>query len=108
MKRSIAAKQSAPIVIIAAVISSIMSRSSSQYICVGTKRINEDVCEGDAIISLFRLRPVEKTSPRSSHIAANGGDLRSPSPRQSFDDTDTVDECLHLMVTDGDYTFYKR
>ena len=93
------------------------SSSTSQYICVGTKRISIDEggeeCDGDAIISLFRLRPAKRTStPRSSPTAAvaaaDGRDWRSPSPRESFDGNSTVDDCLHLMTTDGEYTYYKR
>ncbi len=90
-----------------------MSSSSSQYICVGTKRISIDEEEygGDACISLFRLRKLKQrsssTSP-SATAAIEGRDWRSPSPRDSFDGNSTVDNCLHLMATDGELTFYKR
>ena len=84
----------------------------SSYVCVGTKRISIDeeedcVGDGDAIISLFRLRPIKSTRS-SSTSTAEGRDWRSPSPRESFDGDSTVDDCLHLMATDGEYTYYKR
>jgi hypothetical protein len=87
------------------------SSGSNQYICIGTKRISidQDEYDGDACISLFRLRPAKKNS-RSSPTAAEaleGRDWRSPSPRESFDGNSTVDDCLHLMATDGEHTFYK-
>lgn len=97
------------------VMDSIMSSSSgnNQYICVGTKRISieEDEYDGDACISLFRLRPAKKNSRSSPSAAASaaieGRDWSSPSPRESFDGNNTVDHCLHLMATDGEHTFYK-
>ena len=96
-----------------------MRSSSNQYVCVGTKRISieEDGFDGDgdACISLFRLRPATKNNRSSSTSTATasaaaieGRDWRSPSPRESFDGNSTVDDCLHLMATDGDNTFYKR
>ncbi len=88
-----------------------MSSNSNQYICVGTKRISIDEEEygGDACISLFRLRkPKQRSSSSSSPAAIEGRDWRSPSPRESFDGNSTVDDCLHLMATDGELTFYKR
>lgn len=89
------------------------SSNSTQYICVGTKRISIDeeedcVGDGDAIISLFRLRPMKSTRSSSTSTAEVSRDWRSPSPRESFDGSSTVDDCLHLMATDGEYTYYKR
>ncbi len=90
------------------------SSNSTQYVCVGTKRISideEEDCvggDGDAIISLFRLRPMKSTRSSSTSTADVSRDWRSPSPRESFDGSSTVDDCLHLMATDGEYTYYKR
>ena len=86
--------------------------SSNQYLCVGTKRISINDGEyngnGDACISLFRLRPSKRrSSPSSANAPIEGRDWRSPSPRESFDNNTTVDDCLHLMATDGELTFYK-
>ena len=95
-------------------ITSIMSSSSNQYICVGTKRISieEEEYGGDACISIFRLRPPKQRSSSTSHASTastiEGRDWRSPSPRDSYDGNSTVDDCLHLMATDGEHTFYKR
>lgn len=94
-----------------------MSSSSSQYVCVGTKRIsiiNDDEedsgGDGDAIISLFRQRPAKMSrSSSTSRSSPTSSDYwRSPSPRESFDSSSTVDDSLHLMATDGEYTYYKR
>ena len=92
------------------------SSSSSQYVCVGTKRISiindeEDDNsggDGDAIISLFRQRPAKSRSSSTSRSSPTSSDWRSPSPRESFDSNCTVDDSLHLMATDGEYTYYKR
>lgn len=78
---------------------------SNQWVCAGTKRISiaEDYSPtpADGMISVY-------CRPPPSDDDATGDGRRSPATGRLSSGSSGGDDCLHVVITDGVSTFYRR